>query len=262
MRNARRPYYKLDITNGVALVTLNRPDAMNAINMQLRGELMEMLPKLDADREVRAVVFTGAGGKAFCVGADLKERQTKTAQELYEFRRHIYPKWVNVIANMVKPTVAAINGYCLAGGVEIALQCDIAIASQKASFALPEVTLGFLPGAGACQRLPRLIGIAKAKELILTGKRIDALEAERLGLVNRVVPHRRVLNEAFKLARAIAENPPMSVVQAKIAINASQETALAGGLRFENEAWLSTMLSDIWKNKLGDFVERSTKKRR
>lgn len=262
MKNTSKPLYKLDIDDGVAVVTLNRPEVMNAINMQLRGELMAMLPELDARREVRVVVFTGAGDKAFCTGADLKERQTKSAEELYEFRRHVYPKWVNVIASMVKPTVAAINGYCLAGGVEIALQCDIAIASEKATFGLPEVTLGFLPGAGACQRLPRLIGITRAKELILTGKRIDAREAERLGMVNRIVPHHRVMEEALAVARAIAANPPMSVVQAKIALNASQETLLAGGLRFENEAWLSTISSALWKRKLTEFVGRSGKRRK
>jgi enoyl-CoA hydratase/carnithine racemase len=174
-------------------------------------------------------------------------------QELYDYRRHGRPKFVNAVAGMVKPTIAAINGYALGGGAELALQCDIMIASDRATFAFPEVTIGFLPGGGACQRLPRLIGLQKAKELILTGRRIGAAEAESLGLVARVVPHDELVRDALGLARTIAANPRMSVVQAKIALNASQETMLSAGLQFENEAWLSCMLSDAWRSKIERF---------
>lgn len=244
------------VSDGVATVTLNRPEVMNAINLALREEIIETAAELDADKDVRAIVLTGAGEKSFCVGADLKERQQKSTEEMYHFRRYVSPRWTSAIANVTKPTIAAVNGYCLAGGVELVLQCDMAVASDKALFGIPEVSLGFLPGAGACQRLPRLIGISKAKELILTGRRFDAVEAERMGLVTKVVPHANVLEESLSMARKIAVNPPMSVVQSKIAINASQETPLSAGLRFENEAWLSCMLSDIWKDKLKDFVSR------
>ena len=245
---------KLEIDRGVALVTLNRPEAMNALSIELREALIETAVALDADESVGAVVFTGAGDKAFCAGADLRERGQKSTQELYDYRRNGRPKFVSAIAGMVKPTIAAINGYALGGGAEVALQCDILIASDQAKLGFPEVTLGFLPGGGACQRLPRLVGIQKAKELILTGRRIGAAEAEALGLVSRVVPHARLMDEALELARAIAANPRMSVVQAKIAINASQETMLSAGLQFENEAWLSCMLSDAWRSKIERFT--------
>src|SRR5215210_5552369 len=235
---------ELAIDRGVALVTLNRPHAMNSLSTTLRSALIATAAKIDADPKVGAVVFTGAGDKAFCAGADLKERGSRTTQELYDERRHLRHKWVSFIANMAKPTLAAINGYCLGGGLEIALQCDLRIASENAKFALPEVTLGILPGSGATQRLPRAIGLQRAKELILTGRRFDAAEAESLGLVLRVVPHETLLSEAMALARAIAANPRMSVVQAKLALNASQETQLSGGLQFENESWLSCILSD------------------
>ena len=254
--DSRKELLLVDIVDGVATVTLNRPEVMNAINLALREEVIKTAAELDANKDVRAIVLTGAGDKSFCVGADLKERQQKTVEEMYHFRRYVNPRWVSAIANITKPTIAAINGYCLAGGVELVLQCDLAIASDKAVFGIPEVSLGFLPGAGACQRLPRAIGVSKAKELILTGRRFGAAEAERIGLVTRIVPQAQVLQECQALARSIAANPPMSVIQAKIAVNASQETLLAAGLRFENEAWLSCMLSDAWKNKLKDFVAK------
>jgi enoyl-CoA hydratase/carnithine racemase len=229
---------------------------LNAINLELRDTIIETGQRLDTDKSVRAVVLTGAGDRAFCVGADLKERQQKSTEDMYDLRRYVSPRWVHAIAGISKPTIAAVRGYCMAGGVELMLQCDMAIASRDAVFAIPEVTLGFLPGAGACQRLPRLVGISKAKELILTGRRFGAEEAERMGLVTRLVAPEDVLPEAMALAKRIAANPSMSVIQAKIALNASQETSLAAGLRFENEAWLSCMLSDVWKGKLGDFVSR------
>ena len=254
--DSRKELLLVDIVDGVATITLNRPEVMNAINLALREEVIAIAAELDADKDVRAVVLTGAGDKSFCVGADLKERQQKSTEEMYHFRRYVNPRWVSAIANITKPTIAAINGYCLAGGVELVLQCDLAIAAENAVFGIPEVSLGFLPGAGACQRLPRAIGVSKAKELILTGRRFGAAEAERIGLVTRIVPQAQVLQECQALARSIAANPTMSVIQAKIAVNASQETLLAAGLRFENEAWLSCMLSDEWKSKLKDFVAK------
>jgi len=256
MSESAKPLLLVEINDGVALVTINRPEAMNALNQPIREEITRAATELDANKDVRVVVITGAGDRAFCAGADLKERQKKSTEEMYQTRRQLYPKWVNVIANITKPTIAAVRGYCLAGGVELMLQCDIAIAADNSVFSLPEVTIGFMPGGGACQRLPRVAGLAKAKELIFTGRRFSAQEAESIGLVMRLVPSAEVLDEAMKLARAIAKNPPVSVIQAKIALNASQETTLAAGLRFENEAWLSCMLSDVWKSKLQNFVSK------
>ena len=245
----------VEITDGVAVITFNRPQVMNALNIQLREEIMQLAHELDADPEVCVMVFTGAGEKAFCAGADLKERGQRTTEEMYNERRFFRGKWVNTIANIAKPTIAAINGYCLGGGLEVALQCDLRIASDNARFGLPEVTLGFLPGAGGTQRLPRAIGLQKAKELILTGKHIDAAEAERLGIVIRVVSRTELMPAAMELARSIVKNPRIAVLQAKIALNASQETMLSGGIQAENEAWLPCLLSDTWKAKLERFKD-------
>jgi len=245
----------IKIEQGVALVTLTRPHVMNALNIQLREEIMQLARDLDANPDVNVIVITGAGDKAFCAGADLKERGKRTPDELYNERRFFRGKWVNAIASMAKPTIAAINGYCLGGGLELALQCDLRLASDNARFGLPEVTLGFLPGAGGTQRLPREIGVQKAKELILTGRTFDAHEAQRLGVVLRVVPQAQLMPAATELARAIAKNPRMSLIQAKLAINASQETMLSGGLQAENEAWIPCLLSDVWKEKLQRFQD-------
>ncbi len=243
----------VSIDNGVAVVTLNRPQVMNALNRQLREEIMALCTDLDADPDVGVIIFTGAGDRAFCAGADLKERGQRTTEEMYDERRFFRGKWISAIAGIAKPTIAAINGYCLGGGLEVALQCDLRIASDNARFGLPEVTLGFLPGAGGTQRLPRTVGLQKAKEMILTGRHIDAAEAEQLGIVLRVVTREQLMPAAMELARAIAKNPRIAVLQAKVALNASQETMLSGGLQAENEAWLPCMLSDTWKAKLERF---------
>ncbi len=245
----------ISIDNGVAVVTLNRPQAMNALNRRLREEIMALCIDLDADPDVGVIVFTGAGERAFCVGADLKERGQRSTEAMYDERRFFRGKWVSAIAGIAKPTIAAIHGYCLGGGLEVALQCDLRIAADNARFGLPEVTLGFLPGAGGTQRLPRLIGLQRAKEMILTGQHIDAAEAERLGIVLRVVTREQLMPAAMELAQAIAKNPRIAVLQAKVALNASQETMLSGGLQAENEAWLPCMLSDTWKAKLERFKD-------
>jgi len=255
MSNRTSDVKTVSIDNGVAVVTLNRPQVMNALNLRLREEIMALCSDLDADPEVGVIIFTGAGDRAFCAGADLKERGQRTTQEMYDERRFFRGKWISAVAGIAKPTIAAINGYCLGGGLEVALQCDLRIASDNARFGLPEVTLGFLPGGGGTQRLPRLIGLQKAKEMILTGRHIDAAEAERLGIVLRVVTREQLLPAAMELARAIAKNPRIAVLQAKVALNASQETMLSGGLQAENEAWLPCMLSDTWKAKLERFKD-------
>jgi len=252
--------YKLEIEDGIARITLNRPESMNSINYALRAELIELFPRLDATREdVRVIVITGAGDRAFCSGADLKERAQQSTDAMYRYRRHVQGRWAALLANLSKPTIAAINGYCMGGGFEMALSCDVTIASERAIFSLPEVTHGFLPGAGGTQRLARLVGIQKAKELILTGRRMDAAEAERIGAVCRVVPHERLMEEAMNLARTIAKNPMIAVMQAKLAMNATQETGLASGLVLETESWLSCMLSEEWKERTQGFVRKERK---
>lgn len=256
---ANAPLYTLGIHDGVALVTLNRPQAHNALTLALRIELMELFPRLDMDDTVKVIVITGAGDKAFCTGADLKERSAGSTEDLIHERHNVMANWATALANVSKPVIAAIKGYCMAGGFELVLQCDISIASENAIFALPEVSHGFFPGAGACQRLPRLVGYQLARELILTGRRWDANEAKAMGLVNRVVPLDQVLEEAMTMARKIAAYPSIGVVQAKRALNQAMETGLAAGLRYDTEAWLVCMHSDAWKEKLKGFVNDERK---
>ena len=256
---ANAPLHLLNIENGIALVTLNRPEALNAVNRALRLELLDLFPRLDMDPNVKVIVITGAGDKAFCTGADLKERSTRSTEEMVYDRHYVTSRSMSALANVSKPVIAAIKGYCMAGGFEMVLQCDISIASDNATFSLPEVTHGFFPGGGACQRLPRLVGYQLAKELIFTGRRWDAKEAKELGLVNRVVPLDKVMDEAMAMARKIASYPSIGVIQAKRALNQSMETGLSAGLRYDVEAWVGCMHSDEWKEKLGGFVRKERK---
>ena len=253
------PLHFLSIEEGIAVVTLNRPAALNSINKALRLELLELFPALDLREDVKVIVITGAGDKAFCTGADLKERATRTTEEMVYDRHYLTSKSTSILSNVSKPVIAAIKGYCMAGGYEMVLQCDISIASDNAIFALPEVTHGFFPGGGACQRLPRLIGYQMAKELILTGRRWDAKEAKELGLINKVVPLDKVMDEAMAMAKKIAAYPSIGVIQAKRALNQFMETGLTAGLRFDVEAWVGCMHSDEWKERLGGFVRKERK---
>jgi enoyl-CoA hydratase/carnithine racemase len=253
------PLHLLAVENGIAVVTLNRPEALNSLNHALRLELMGLFPALDQRKDVKVIVITGAGDKAFCTGADLKERSARTTEEMIDERYQLTGKTHVLLANVSKPVIAAIKGYCMAGGYELVLQCDIAIASDNAVFSLPEVTHGFFPGGGACQRLPRLVGYQVAKELIFTGRRWDAKEAKELGLINKIVPLDKVMEEAMAMARKIASYPAIGVIQAKRALNQSMETPLAAGLRFDLEAWIACMHSDEWKEKLAGFVRKERK---
>ena len=253
------PLYLLDVADGVALVTLNRPQAMNSINRDLRLQLLELFPALDLRDDVNVIVLTGAGDKAFCTGADLKERSSRTTADMVHDRHYVIPKFTVAVASVSKPVIAAVKGYCMGGGFEFVLQCDISIVADNAIFSLPEVTHGFFPGGGACQRLPRIVGYQKAKELILTGRRFDAKEAKELGIVNQIVPADKVLEEALAMAKKIAAYPSMGVIQAKRAMNQSMETALSQGLRFDDEAWIACMHSDAWKEKLGEFARKERK---
>jgi methylglutaconyl-CoA hydratase len=256
---AASPMHLLTVEDGIAVLTLNRPEALNSINRALRMELMELFPALDLRKDVKVIVITGAGNKAFCTGADLKERSTRTTEEMVFDRHYLVSKSTSILSNVSKPVIAAIKGYCMAGGYEMVLQCDIAIASDNAIFSLPEVTHGFFPGGGACQRLPRLVGYQKARELILTGRRWDAKEALESGLINKIVPLDKVMEEAMAMAKKIASYPSIGVIQAKRALNQAMETSLAAGLRYDVEAWVGCMHSDEWKERLGGFVRKERK---
>ena len=249
----------VNVEDGIAVVTLNRPEALNSINRAMRMEMMKLFPELDMRQDVKVIVITGTGDKAFCTGADLKERSTRTTEEMVYDRHYLTSKSTSVISSVSKPVIAAIKGYCMAGGYEMVLQCDISICSDNAIFALPEVTHGFFPGGGACQRLPRLVGYQMAKELIFTGRRWDAKEAKELGLVNKVVPIDKVFDEAMTMARKIASYPSIGVIQSKRALNQAMEVGLTAGLRFDVEAWVGCMHSDEWKEKLGGFVRKERK---
>lgn len=200
----------------VALVTLNRPEVRNAINLEMIQDLGAMLDVVGADPEVRAIVLTGAGDKAFAAGADiaeLKERGTEDAL------RRINAALFRRLEEQPIPAIAAVRGFALGGGCELAMACDLRVASDDAKFGQPEVGLGIIAGAGAIQRLPRLVGMGRAKELLFTGRVIDAAEAERIGLVNRVVPEAEVLETAMALARSIAQQGALAVRMTKMAVN-------------------------------------------
>jgi len=215
----------------VAIITINRPEKRNALNIQTRAEGAAVLDELRAEESVRVVVFTGAGDKAFIAGADIAEFADRTAitQREVMLERGLF----NAIDTFPKPIIAMVNGYCLGGGCELALACDIRIASDKASFGQPEINLGIIPGGGGTQRLTRLVGEGKAMELILTGAIIDAQTAFNLGLVNHVVPAEQLEAKTMEIANRIAEKSPIALRLAKEAIKLASRSNLDEGLRRE-----------------------------
>jgi enoyl-CoA hydratase/carnithine racemase len=221
--------------NHVAYVTLNRPDVLNALNTTLRQELKRLFTDVEHDPDVRLVVITGAG-RAFCAGADIKEwKEPGSVVEDREERRRL--DFWEAISRLDYPIIAAINGFALGGGCELAMCCDIRLASDRAQLGLTELTLGIIPGGGGTQRLPRLIGRGKALELILTGKRIEAHEALRLGLVEQVVPHEQLMPAVEDLAQMIISRAPLAVKYAKEAIVRGLELPLQEGLKVEAELY-------------------------
>ena len=215
----------------VAIITINRPEKRNALNIQTRAEGAAVLDELRADDSVRVVVFTGAGDKAFIAGADIAEfaGRTSLSQRAIMLERGLF----NAIDTFPKPVIAMVNGYCLGGGCELALACDIRIASDNASFGQPEINLGIMPGGGGTQRLTRLVGEGKAMEMILTGEIINAQEAFRLGLVNQVVPADHLEAKTMEVANRIAEKSPIALRLAKEAVKLASRSNLDEGLRRE-----------------------------
>ncbi|MFH1113690.1 MAG: enoyl-CoA hydratase-related protein [Pseudomonadota bacterium] len=229
---------KFETNERIAILTISRPLTMNALDQEVLDSLNKAWIEFRDNPELWVAIVTGAGGKAFCSGADIKYlakyHRTKTAIER-KLKADTEPGLGGITRNLEiwKPIIAAINGYCLAGGLEIALACDIRIASETATFGLPEVSRGIIPGAGGTQRLPRLIPVGKSLEMILTGESIDAQEAYRLGLVNKVVPPDQLLPEAMKLAERICRNAPLAVQAAKEAVYRGMVLPLSEGLRLE-----------------------------
>jgi len=254
MTNAARAYETIlvDVKDGVALVTLNRPQALNALNAQMMRDMTGALQALDADPAVGAIVVTGSA-KAFAAGADIKEMQALTFEEIHAADG--FAGW-EAVTRIRKPIIAAVAGYALGGGCELAMMCDLIIAADNAQFGQPEITLGIIPGIGGTQRLARAVGKAKAMDLCLTGRRMGAEEAERAGLVARIVQADSLVEEALAMARTIAAMPRAAVMMAKEAVNRAQELALSEGVRFERRAFHALFATHDQKEGMAAFVEK------
>lgn len=226
--------------DGVAIVTLNRPESMNSLNRQLLAELGTEMERLGFAREVRVIIVTGAGERAFCSGADLKERATLTPLEVKQYIYNIRNTFT-MIENLPKPVIAAVNGFAFGGGTELAMACDIRIVAPTAVMGLTETSLGIIPGAGGTQRLARLVGKGKAKELIFTAARVKADEALAIGLVNRVAAAGALLDETLEMAARIKQNAPVALEMAKYAINYGSEIDLGSGLALESNCYAVTI---------------------
>lgn len=239
----------------VGLITLNRPKALNALCAQLVEELAQTIDTLEADPDVGCIVLTG-NEKAFAAGADIKEMQSKSYMDAY-MEDFITVNWERIAACR-KPTVAAVAGYALGGGCEVAMMCDIIIAAENARFGQPEINLGAIPGGGGTQRLPRAVGKAKAMDMCLTGRMMDAAEAERSGLVTRVVPTDDIVDEAVKLADSIAEKSLPIAMICKESVNRAYEVSLAEGVRFERRVFHSCFATEDQKEGMAAFAEKRT----
>ena len=242
----------VEISDGVATITLNRPDALNALNRALIVELVGAIEQFDADEAIGAIVLTGSE-RAFAAGADISEMAR--ADYAAQFVDDPFAPFAR-LDNVRTPLIAAVSGYALGGGCELAMMCDVILAADTAKFGQPEITLGTIPGIGGTQRLSRLVGAAKAAEMVLTGRRIDAEEAERAGLVSRVVPAAELLDEAAKVASTIAGMSRPVVYAAKQALRAARETTLAEGLRFERAAFTGTFALADRAEGIAAFLEK------
>jgi enoyl-CoA hydratase/carnithine racemase len=238
---------------GVTLIRLNRPQALNALNGQLMDEMTAALDAAEADPAIRCIVITGSE-RAFAAGADIKEMASKSYADVYG-EDFITRNWERV-TRCRKPVIAAVAGYALGGGCELAMMCDFVIAAENAKFGQPEITLGVSPGAGGTQRLTRFAGKAKAMDMILTGRQMDAAEAERAGVVSRVVPTAELLTEAMKAAKTIAALSPNAVMLTKEMVNAAYETPLGQGVMLERRLFHSLFAFEDQKEGMAAFIEK------
>jgi len=241
--------------DGIAILTLNRAEVMNSFNFALLHALEEQIGALKFNTNIRVIIITGSGPKSFCAGADLKERTTYSESQVKTFIFTIRNLFTS-IEHLNKPVIAAVNGVALGGGTELALACDIRVASMNALMGLTETRLAIIPGAGGTQRLPRLIGRGKAKELIFTGRRVDAQEALQIGLVNQICEQASLLDECLKMAATICEAGPIAIEQAKYAINYGLETDLHTGLGIESNAYWLTIPTEDRLEGLAAFQEK------
>ncbi|TET70143.1 MAG: crotonase [Candidatus Aminicenantes bacterium] len=239
----------------IGVLTINRPQRMNAISNELTSELKKFLDEIENDDELRVLVITGAGDKAFVAGADINElvdRDALIGRRVSRQRQEIFSR----IENLHVPAIAAINGYALGGGLELALACSIRVCSDKAQFGAPEVKLGIIPGDGGTQRLPRLVGLGRAMEMILTGDFIDAEEAYRIGLVNKIVPHEELMEKTMELAKKIASRPPLAVRYAKETVNRSLEGSTVSGFALESFLHALSCTTEDKKEGVSAFLEK------
>jgi len=240
-------------TGHVVLVRLNRPSALNALNSQLLGELATALGTFDSDETVRCVVLTGSD-RAFAAGADIKEMSDKSYADM--FKLNFFAGIAKAIEAFRKPIIAAVSGYALGGGCELAMMCDFMIASETAKFGQPEINLGVSPGIGGSQRLTRFIGKSKSMDMILTGRQMDAAEAERSGLVSRVVPVDRLVEEAMNAAAKIAALSPLAVMVNKDMVNQAYETTLSAGVAYERRLFHSLFAFEDQKEGMAAFIDK------
>lgn len=238
---------------GIATIVFNRPGKLNALNKDTIYEFKEILEEIEHDEGIRAIIITGTGDKAFCAGTDIN---WLNEWSIYDELDYNGQNLVLKIENMPQPVIAAINGYALGGGCELILGCDIRICSNKAKLGFPEVDLGVIPAYGGTQRLGRLIGLGKAKELILTGDSIAAQEAEKIGLVNKVVEHENLMDEALVFAKKIIKNGPLAVRMAKAALNTSASIDLSSGMVFEKMVQATLITTQDKKEGIAAFKEK------
>jgi enoyl-CoA hydratase len=243
----------VEIEDEVALIRLNRPEALNALNATLLDELSSALAEADRNDKVRCIVLTGSE-KAFAAGADIKEMSEKSFVEVYE--QDLFGAQIEKITRVRKPVIAAVSGYALGGGCELAMVCDFIICAENAKFGQPEINLGVCAGIGGTQRLTRFVGKSKAMEMNLTGRFMDAAEAERSGLVSRVVPTPKLIPEALSTARKIAEKSQIAVKTVKESVNRAYETTLSEGLLFERRAFHALFATEDQKEGMAAFLEK------
>lgn len=252
MENFKHILY--DFAEGIVTITLNRPQVLNALNSEVFTEMGQVIDRAGKDDLVRVLLITG-GEKVFAAGADIAEMSVAQPMDIYRFSAVMH-ETLGKIEALGKPVIAVINGYALGGGLELALACDLRIASETAKFGLPEINLGIFPGGGGTQRLPRLVGIGRAKELIYTGEMISADTAFRMGLVNRVVPVGQAMDEGKKLAQKLVAKGAVALLLAKVAVNTGLDTDLASGITIERQCFALLFSTEDQKEGMSAFLEK------
>lgn len=243
----------VETDGNVGIITLNRPDALNALNAKLCGELVDALAAYETDANIGCVILTGAG-RAFAAGADIKEMAPQSYMDVY--KKDLFGAFEHALSSFRKPLIAAVNGFALGGGCELAMLCDFILASETAKFGQPEINLGVMPGIGGTQRLTRFVGKSKAMDMCLTGRMMDAAEAERSGLVSRVLPADKLLDEAKAAAKKIASQSRPIAMMTKETVNAAYETTLRQGIMLERRLFHSMFATDDQKEGMSAFVEK------